>query len=225
VAAEADLPPLDPGKTQRIAGIVAVGDVEPTRRVAHRPGHATRRGREIAQVQPGAPGDATVGALEPDQTGEAGGNADRSSAVTTRGDRVETTGDGTRGSARGPAGSGAVAPRVVRRAVQLRAVQVDAAELARRGLPREHRAARRHDPLHHRGRVGRHPVAERDRGLGVGPAFDLGELLHPDGDTAERQRHVRPCRGRPGGVTILEAHGVEGARVDGGERRLQLLDR
>jgi hypothetical protein len=224
VGVEAGFPPVDPRQAQRITRIVPVGDVAPARRIPHRPRHAPDHGRETAVGDARAAGDAAVGALEAEQPGEAGGDADRAAAVPARGDGDEAARHRRRrATGRTARGAGQV-PRVARDAVQLGAGAVDAAELARRREAHQHGAGVTR-PGDVRGRVRRHVVGERHRRLGVGPAGDLIELLDTDGHPAEGQRHVGASSRLPGAGRVEEGEGVELGALDGRQRGLELLDR
>ena len=135
--------PLDAGEAERIGGVVPVGDVEQAGRVPDGAGQAAGRGRVVPDLELRPPGDAAVGRLQADQAGEAGGDPDRAAAVTTRGQRHQTAGDGGRAPARGTARRPREVPGVAGRAVEDRAGQVDAAELAGRRLTGRHRASPR----------------------------------------------------------------------------------
>ena len=57
--------------------------------------------------------------------------------------------------------------------------------------------------------LGRHPVPEHERALGVGPALHRVELLEPGRHAAEGQRHVGGGCGRAGPVRVDVGEGVQ----------------
>ena len=93
------------------------------------------------QLGVGRQRDASVRGLQPDQAGEAGGDPDRAAAVAAGAERDEPAGDRRRGAAGRSTGGRAELPRVVRRAVEHGAGDVDATELGRRRLAHQHGAA------------------------------------------------------------------------------------
>ena len=182
------------------------------------PDHHGQRRLEGAR----APGDAPVGRLEPEQAGEPGRDADRAAPVAPAGDGEQATGHGGRRPPRGAARGALGIPRVAGGAVQLGAGAVDPAELRGGGLAGQHGAGGP-QPGHLGGVQLRHPVGEDQRGLGVGPARHLLELLYPHGHATEGEGDVGRGRRGPGGVGVEVAEGVEPRGLDGGQRGIQGL--
>ncbi len=223
--AEPRLPARDARERQRIARLVAIAHVEPPRGVAHATRQAPERRREVAVRRGGSARDAAVSRLEADEAGEARGDADRPTAVAARRERDEAARDRGRAAARRAAGRGAVAPGIVRRAVELGPREIDHPELARRRLANGHRAAVPRDTRDHRGGVRRGAVAEDDARARVRPPRHGVQLLDADRHAAERLRHVG-CGGRAlRGLDVEMAEGVEAARGDRVERGVELLER
>ena len=161
--AEPGLVALDARQAQRVARVVAVADVEPPGGVAHRPRQTPDRDGQVAVLHVRRQRDAAVGGLQPDEAAEAGRDADRATAVAGGGQREDAAGHRGGRAARRPARGAVELPRVVGRAVEQRAGEVDAPELGRRGLAGEHGTADVADALHHRrGRRG-DAVGQRHR--------------------------------------------------------------
>ena len=135
VLAEAGLPAAHRGQAERIAGIVAVGDVEPAGGVAHAAREAAGRDGEVAVTGERAERDAAEGALEADEAGEPGRDADGPAAVAARGEGDEAAGDGRRAAARRATRRAVQRPGVAGGAMELGAGEVHAAELAGRREP------------------------------------------------------------------------------------------
>ena len=137
--AEVGLPPAHPGKAEGVAGVGAVAHVEPPGRVAHRTGEAAVHDGEGRLEHGRSPGDAAVGGLQPDQSGESGRDPDGAAAVAAAGDGEEPAGDGGgRASRRAPRRAGRI-PRAAGGSVQLGAGVVHRPELGGGGLGRQHR--------------------------------------------------------------------------------------
>jgi len=134
-----------------IVAVGAVGDVEPACRVADRAGEAADGDSERSHLEVRAAWNAPVRGLEPHEAAEPGRDADGSASVAARRQGDEATGDSGCGSTRRAARGPAVLPWIVRRAVEDRAGEVDAAEFA----------------------GGRE--TERDGAAGVAQALDVGE--------------------------------------------------
>ena len=192
--------PSTRGRLKRVPAVVAVGHVEQAGRVADRAGQAAGGRRVVADLQLGPARDAPVGRLQPDEAREPGGDADRPAAVAAGGQRDETAGDGRRAPARRPARRARRVPRVARRAVEQRAGDVDAAELAGRRLAGQHGPAVVDQPRDEGRGVRRDLVGEHDAGVGGRPTGHVVELLDADGHAHRRastRRPPRPRRGRP----------------------------
>ena len=191
------LPALDPGQAQGVPGVEAVAHVEPAGRVPHRPGQAADHHGERRLEGLRAPGDAAEGRLQAEQAGEPGRDADRAATVAAvaMGSRPPATAaaeppDDPPGVRSGFHGLRVVPWSLVE--VQLTPPNSQAVVWAARTAP----AARSRVDLG--GVVVGHPVGEDQRGLGVGPAVDRLELLHPDGHAAEGQGDVGARPPRPG---------------------------
>ena len=184
------LPSVDPGQAQRIALVESVARVEVAGRVPHRAAQATDDRGHRLQAGPRSLGDPPIGGLQSEETGESGRYADRSSTVAAGGQGQQPAGHGGGGTSRRTAGGAGLVPRVAGRPVQLGRRAVDTAELTGRRLGRQHGPGGPQS-CHRRGVVVGHPVLEQHGGIGGGPALDPLELLHPDGHTPERQRHIR----------------------------------
>ena len=156
--------PLDAGEAERIAGVVAVADVEPAGGVPDRPRHAADDDGQVAVRAPSATAGCGRTCLQADEPGEAGRDPDRSAAVAAGRER-----DDARRRPRPPLPPDD--PPGVRPCCHglwvvpfsTRAGDVDAAELRRRGLADEHGAAAVADALDVEARVAGDPVVERDR--------------------------------------------------------------
>ena len=115
-------------------------------------------------------------------------------------------------------------PRVAGHTVKATDADIQAPELARRGLADEHGAG----PAQ-AGHVGavviRHPALEDERSVRRRPALDPVQLLDPHGQPAEGQRGVRPPGRIHSPVTVNMGKGVEPAGPDRRQGRLQLLNR
>ena len=223
-AAERGLKALDAGQAQGVTRVEAVAHVVPARGVAHRSGEAPDHDGQRRLQGVGASRDPPVGRLQTEQPREAGRDPDRPTSVAPARDREDAAGH-RGGGAAGGASRGAVAnPRVVRRPVQLGGGEVDAAELRRGGLSREHRTGG--PETGHLGRVARgHLVLEDERGLRVGPAGDGLELFDPHRHAAEGERDVGRRGGLASGLGVDVREGVEPRGVDRRERGLERLGR
>ena len=224
VGAERRLPPADDRQAQRVALVEPVAAVEVAGRVAHGTGEAAEHRRQ--RIDPGGRslGHPPVGGLEPEQSGEPGGDPDGPAPVAPGGNGQEATRDGGRGAPRRPARGALGVPRVARRPVQLGRSAVDAPELARRRLRGQH--GTRGAQAGQRGVVVvRDAVLEEHRCLGVRPALDPFELLDATGDPAEGQRDVGVASRVPRQLEVREAEGVQRRRLHGADAGLEGLER
>ena len=138
--AEPGLPAADGRQAERVAAVVAVGDVEPPGGVADAAAQAADGHGEVPVASLGTERDATERRLEPDEAGEPGRDADRTAAVAARGQGDEAAGHRRRAAARRAARCPVELPRVAGDAVELGAGDVDAAELAGGRLTDQHGA-------------------------------------------------------------------------------------
>ncbi len=204
--------------------VEAVRVVEVARDVADRPAEAPAHRGERGHHHVRSLRDPSVGGFEAGEAREARRDADGTAAVTSGREGDEPTGDRGRASSGRTTGGVLTVPRIAGGAVELGEREVDAAELGRRREPDRDRTGRAQS--RHLGRVLRGDlVLQHQRGLGGGPPFDVVELLHPDRESAERERDVGVGGGLAGRVGVEEGEGVDVGRLDRGQRRVELLQR
>ena len=139
---------------------------------------------------------AAVGRLQPDQSAERRGLADRAAGVGADRPRHQAGGDGRGAAARRPAGHALGVPRVADRAVAGVLVRRAHRELVHVGLA-EHRRAGVLELLDRRGGVGRLVAVEDATAARAGHAVHAEQVLDAERHAAERGVGCRAPGGRP----------------------------